>query len=351
MHIIHTSINLFSLITFSLSLFRTRFSSDLKAANCLVDDKFRAKVADFGFSVKKKIKKSAGFSTGTPYFMSPELLRNESDNTAESDVYAFGIILYEVFSRKDPYEGEEYEDVIRAVADPEVNKRPPIPSSMPAEVTALLYTPALQADPKSRPSFQEISAFLKRFQADNVDPGQQIKHTRRLSNGDASRRLLDEIFPPHIAQALRDGRKVEPEHFECVTIFFSDVVGYTTLSAEMPPMKVSNMLDRLYTRFDDLSKQRGVHKLETIGDGELENVMKFSFALMFPCFAYFLKFFSVLFSSQYSSNTKHTCRFFSAWMGVTNLFESSPEDHVRRIALFSMDGRLLVLLASMYFFS
>jgi len=36
--------------------------------------------------------------------MAPELLLQKTGNTAASDVYAFGIILYEVFSRKDPYE-------------------------------------------------------------------------------------------------------------------------------------------------------------------------------------------------------------------------------------------------------
>jgi serine/threonine protein kinase len=64
---------------------------DLKAQNILVDSRFRAKVADFGLSQKKNLG-----GTGTPFWMAPELLRGESSNTTASDVYSFGIILYEV---------------------------------------------------------------------------------------------------------------------------------------------------------------------------------------------------------------------------------------------------------------
>jgi hypothetical protein len=38
------------------------------------------------------------------------------------------------------------------------------------------------------------------------------------SNSDS---LLEEVFPKHVAEALKAGRKVEPQHYECVTIFFS----------------------------------------------------------------------------------------------------------------------------------
>lgn len=58
---------------------------DLKCQNILVDNRFRAKVADFGLSQKK----SMG-GTGTPYWMAPELLRRESKNTAATDVFSFG---------------------------------------------------------------------------------------------------------------------------------------------------------------------------------------------------------------------------------------------------------------------
>jgi len=63
----------------------------LKSGNILVDSKFRAKVADFGLSQKSDIG-----GTGTPFWMAPELLRMESANSPASDVFSFGIILYEV---------------------------------------------------------------------------------------------------------------------------------------------------------------------------------------------------------------------------------------------------------------
>lgn len=78
--------------------------------------------------------------------------------------------------------------------------------------------------------------------------------------------LLEDIFPAKVARILREGKKVEPERFEAVTIFFSDIVGFTTISASLRPEKVANLLERLYTKFDNLVREIGVFKLETIGD-------------------------------------------------------------------------------------
>jgi hypothetical protein len=54
-----------------------------------------------------------------------------------------------------------------------------------------------------------------------------------------------------------------------VTLFFSDVAGFVTLSSQMDEARVSDLLNRLYTRFDDLAHYHGVYKLETIGDAYL----------------------------------------------------------------------------------
>lgn len=67
---------------------------DLKAGNCLVDSHFRAKVSDFGLTAKQTLG-----VTGTPFWMDPVLLRGEACNTRETDVYSFGIMLFELYAR------------------------------------------------------------------------------------------------------------------------------------------------------------------------------------------------------------------------------------------------------------
>jgi serine/threonine protein kinase len=232
--------------------------SDLKSANILVDSQFRAKVTDFGLSQKKKVG-----ATGTPYWMAPELLRKESDNTTASDVYSFGIILFEAYTRKVPYDGEDYDDVIKLVADKEVQKRPPLPEKAPPQIQSIM-TECFADNPNERPIFDELDVRLQRLTVESADVTDTIRSHRKVDP--LSSQLFYDNFPKKVAEVLREGRKVEPESRECVSIFFSDIVGFTDISSRLSPMKVSDMLDRLYHSFDELSRAHDVFKIETIGD-------------------------------------------------------------------------------------
>ena len=154
--------------------------------------------------------------------MAPELLRGESASTTESDVYSLGILFYEMYSRKDPYHGQEPQKVLKEICDPTINRRPEIPVSCPPEIVSLMKD-CWQADPKKRPQMDEIDRRLKRLDIESAEPGNNQLFSRQLTKTKAARNedLLFKVFPKHIAEALRDGRKVEPEHHECVSIFFS----------------------------------------------------------------------------------------------------------------------------------
>jgi class 3 adenylate cyclase len=78
--------------------------------------------------------------------------------------------------------------------------------------------------------------------------------------------LLLNVLPAPIANRLREGEQSIADGFANVSVLFTDLVGFTALTSEMPPQEVVTLLNGLFTRFDVVAAELGIEKIKTVGD-------------------------------------------------------------------------------------
>ena len=84
-----------------------------------------------------------------------------------------------------------------------------------------------------------------------------------------SQRLLLNVLPQRIIDRLAAGETLIADGHEDVTVLFSDIVGFTTISSEMPPSELVAELNGLFSGFDAICDATGVDKIKTVGDAYL----------------------------------------------------------------------------------
>lgn len=81
-----------------------------------------------------------------------------------------------------------------------------------------------------------------------------------------SERLLLNILPKVIADQLKQNSGYLAERFEDATVLFADIVGFTPMSARISPEELVNLLNEIFSTFDQLAEQYDLEKIKTIGD-------------------------------------------------------------------------------------
>jgi urea transport system substrate-binding protein len=79
-------------------------------------------------------------------------------------------------------------------------------------------------------------------------------------------RLLLNILPQPIAQRLKGKQQTIADDFAEVTVLFADIVDFTQLSAHTSPTQLIEMLNDIFSAFDQIAEQYGLEKIKTIGD-------------------------------------------------------------------------------------
>lgn len=115
-----------------------------------------------------------------------------------------------------------------------------------------------------RPAVKQIQNALKAL-ADSLHKTQET--SQKLSyEKQKSEKLLLNILPQPIAHRLKNNQQAIADGFSEVTVLFADIVGFTKLSAKIPPQRLVELLNQIFSAFDHLAEHYGLEKIKTIGD-------------------------------------------------------------------------------------
>lgn len=263
----------------------------LTSRNCVIDARWVLKVTDYGLPVFYEAQNIVPpIKTARDLlWTAPELLRQpnlQKKGTQPGDVYSFGIIMQEVVVRGEPFcmLALSAEDIIEKVMKPPPLIRPSVSKGAAPPEAINIMRQCWAETPDMRPDFNDVHDLFKKLnhgrKVNIVDTMFQMleKYSNNLEELIRERteqldmekkkteQLLNRMLPSSVAEKLKLGMPVDPEEFREVTIYFSDIVGFTTISAHSTPFQVVDLLNDLYTCFDATINAYTVYKVETIGD-------------------------------------------------------------------------------------
>ncbi|KAF3848799.1 hypothetical protein F7725_015296 [Dissostichus mawsoni] len=274
---------------------------NLKSSNCVVDSRFVLKITDYGLaSFRSSCENDDTHALyAKKMWTAPELLiydRHPPEGTQKGDVYSFGIILQEIALRNGPFyvEGMDLspkgkqsvfyrphrvqlttqacskqtckhkKETFKRINQFFVSKvrngqkpyfRPTTDNKCHSEELTVLMQGCWAEDPAERADFGYIKIYMAKLNkegstsilnnllsrmeqyANNLENLVEERTQAYLEEKRKAENLLYQILPHSVAEQLKRGETVQAEAFDSVTIYFSDIVGFTSMSAESTPLE------------------------------------------------------------------------------------------------------------------
>ncbi|CAI5449571.1 unnamed protein product [Caenorhabditis angaria] len=284
---------------------------------CLIDRNWMVKLTDYGIAnplerwekmglistetLKENDDKSGSAQKTSILYQPPEMLKNRESNKNRrmdqswvkqsqarrqmGDIYAFGMVMHEILFRALPFpNGTNMTEVLDYIRDGSKTFRPTIHdrTQIHPDLVALLLD-CWNENPEVRPSIRRVRLNTENYlkvKGSLVDQMMRMmeQYANNLEKLVAERtgmleeanvradKLLSQLLPAYVANELKMGRSVPPKTFTMATVMFSDIVGFTTICSSSTPLEVVNMLNNIYSKFDDAINKNKAYKVETIGD-------------------------------------------------------------------------------------
>uniref|UniRef100_A0A0N5C4R3 Guanylate cyclase n=1 Tax=Strongyloides papillosus TaxID=174720 RepID=A0A0N5C4R3_STREA len=266
---------------------------NLSSKNCLVDERWQVKLSDYGFPFLKAYEQPK--SSSEQLWTAPELLREpEAHPTKASDIYSLSIVMADLVNKNLSFENSDYNggaDEIIYLLKSKTSRliRPvlePVIEDFNIGFTHLIKDMWAE-EPEQRPKIDVVRKIVKEMNvgksknlmdhmyslledyAASLEQDIQGRTKELVEEKKKADILLSRLLPKAIAEKLKSGQQIQPEHFDLVTIFFSDVVSFTVLASKCSALQVINLMNGLYTIFDSVIDEHDVYKVETIGDAYL----------------------------------------------------------------------------------
>ncbi len=179
--------------------------NDLKSPNVLLDNWWRAKVCDFGFSKIRTENSTYGSCNSFSWpWSAPELLSsNNPRNSKEADVYSFGVLLWELGARLPPMKGLSIVEIAqRAVKE----ERDPISEGTPPPMKELIKR-CWSLAPNERPTIDEALKYLE----DNAPEPLVLTETPSVAIGPLPGKKAPTQGSYNLKSGVFNGEKVEKE--------------------------------------------------------------------------------------------------------------------------------------------